>query len=224
MTAGPTPAKSKVLKRGFLVALGLFILVILGSAIYAASHNKSKKVASLPATWSEYRDTKYGFKFSYPSSWGKPQVSDIKGVVGDRYQITFVSSSKTPPKASIGMAMDSSDFSSTPCPASGCPSGAAMTATIVKSNISASAKNFAMSDSTSYALVINSDSSHISTLNAVQIVSLPKLKVSAASLLLSRRDADKCPERQLASSTKGGCVTSADYNLISQVLKSMQAI
>src|SRR4051812_7138747 len=97
MKSGPTPEpRFKMLKLDIILAFGLLIIVIALASWYAASHRSTPTQNSSTANgWSEYTSSNYGFKFEYPTIWGKPEITSVKGKSGSHYQVKFIHKTKS---------------------------------------------------------------------------------------------------------------------------------
>jgi hypothetical protein len=220
------PPRFSWLKPDIIVPFILLIIVVV-FAVWDGRHNNnsaSNSSFSAPAGWNEYKATKYGFKFSYPTSWGTPQVTADKGKSGNHYQIGFTPDPKSKSankNLSVLIGMDSSDYTSATCSSSACQGpNAALSSKTVQNNLKFGASTFIKRDATSYAFLSSTPDS--SFLTDVQIVNLTQVKASAASAIYRLQSATNCPPGKLAPISSKSCVTQASYSDINQVLKSLQ--
>jgi len=225
MKAGPKPEpRIKMLKLDILIAFALLVVVIIFSVWY--SHHKTVPAnnSSTPAGWTHYASNKYGFQFDYPGSWGKPQVTQDKGVSGSHYSVTF-SNPKSADKRSLSitLAMDTDDYQRKVCPDGQCTViSTAITSKTVSRDLKANPSAFLGHDSSSYGFITIAQTG--STLQEEQIVSIPALKVSAAIAVYSISNASGCPQDKFAGASQPLCINQRDYSTVNEVLKSIKAV
>ncbi len=205
-----TPKRPRLLK--------ILLILVLVAAIgfggwygYNQWHNKSSS-SSLPANWSEYKNDKYGFKFSYPKNWGTPQLLQSPDQNGAQYQISF-----SAPNKSIRYSTVVS-FDSTP-------------AGLKKNNIeevlsSQDKSQYVKYDVSSYAILFKDPTSKIPPqLIIYQIVSLQKINVSAVVIeaMVDQPDS-QCPTNKLADSSVKNCITDSIYETVNKFAKSIHSL
>jgi hypothetical protein len=221
-----TAPRHSWLKPDIIVSLVLLVIVVV-FAVWDGRHNNSasKSSSSSAAGWSEYKATKYGFKFSYPASWGTPAVSLTKGKTGSFYQVGFTGGvvQKTA-KPSVLINMYSKDYVNTICSQTDCALQKSLDAQAVMDSLKNYLKLFIKHDDSSYATLNYSPSLHSSTLSDTQIVSVPKINVTAAAGLYAVTGAASCPIGKFAQATQQGCINNSDYNMLNKVMKSIQGV
>ncbi|MBX4190943.1 hypothetical protein KW794_02540 [Candidatus Saccharibacteria bacterium] len=218
-----SPQRSKLVKLE--IVLPIILLIVVGIFMVWYNNNNSKTPGeTVQAGWSEYKVTKYGFKFSYPTSWKAPQLVASKGKTGNQYQAIFGVGPQSNPankNLSVVINLQSEDYVSTLCPAN-CESMA--TSKFIQTNLKSKAANFIEHDDSSYAFIASIPTTKTSTLTDVQIINLANLKVTGAVGVYTMRDVTDCPQAKFATSSKGGCITHAHYDTLSKVLKSIEAV
>lgn len=223
MKTGPQPTpRFKKVKLDVLIALIALVVIIAGAVVYTTNHSQPAK--STAAGLTHYANQKYGFQFDYPSSWGKPTVTQDKGETGSHYSIVF-SNPKTTDKRSLiaNIALTSEDYQRKVCPAGQCSViSSAITSKNVQSDLKNNAKAFVSHDSSSYGFIANSPGGG-TTLHEEQIVALPAIKVSAAVATFSISNASGCPNNKFATSKQPACVNQSDYTAVNSVLKSLKS-
>lgn len=206
----------RVLKLNRIV-LGFIILILIASAlaIYNQRTNtKGKSSLSMPADWTTFKSDQYGFRFSYPKSWGKAKLSTNKDIGGvARYSIVFTPAKPTEISKSISVNMDSSDCKNV-----------CVTKDSVKKNIAAGKTAFVKYTNNSYAWINSSTESKTNTLTEVMVVDIPKIKVTAAAVFYTLNNGNNCPQNKFAVDSKDSCITVKDYDTVMQVLQSIEAI
>jgi hypothetical protein len=223
--SGKSSQRSRLVKLEIILPV-ILLIIIFFIAWYGRHNNGALNNDVIPTSWIEYKATKYGFKFSYPTSWGAAQIVNTKGKTGSQYQVNFGVSpnSKIANKnLSVFISMQSDDYISSIC-SSDCQSQTnTATSKSIRANLKSKSNSFIKHDDSSYAFMATIPAAKISTLTDVQVVNLPKLKVSGAVGIYTVKDIGDCPTAKFASSSKGGCITHANYDTLSKVLKSLEA-
>lgn len=226
MKTGPQPTpRFKMIKLDIIAAFVLLILVIIFSVWY--SHHQSKPAVSssnLPEGWSQFQSTKYGFKFEYPTDWGSPQVAKTIGKTGHHYDISFQQDAeKKSSNAIISISLDSNDYTKSVCPKpKACQT---INISVTSKNITSDLKstsNYAASDNNSYAFITHLPAA--TELIDKQIISLPKLNVSAGVATYILGGNSKCPTDKFAAGGQSTCITRSDYSKINQLMKSIKEL
>jgi hypothetical protein len=193
-----------------LAALILLLVAVLG---FMYHQNKSGKFtsANLPTNFSEFKSDKYGFGFIYPTNWGKASINEVSVEKGKIYNINFYVSTKEP-VAPYFIRMGYGNNSSI----------------ITKANLQKqlSRSDFIKKDTSSYAWLDISAGSHVqNALTIDQIVDLPKIKVDAAEIVyFIRGDSTECSTSKFSTSNDGKCITEANYEVVSEVIKSLKSL
>jgi len=205
--------------RTFHLANNVTVLVIAVVAIaafiggwYAGTHHKKVGVINKPVSqFITYKNTENGFRLQYPSEWASPSFSKSDISDGNSYQLSFYKKPDGNLKYSIVLTMIKGQN--------------AITDTNVKLILKNDKSAFAASDSTSYATVANSPKLNVSSLSAVQIVSLPKIGITAASMTYQiNGSGGNCPANKFAANSSGACIEKTDYDTVNQVLKSLKSL
>ncbi len=227
MKAGPKPEpRIKMLKLDILIAFGLLVLVIIFSVWYGHHKTAPSNASSTPAGWTHYASNKYGFQFDYPGSWGKPQVTQDKGVSGSHYSVVFSNPKSTDKRSlSVTLAMDTDDYQRKVCPGGQCSViSTAITSKTVTRDLKANPSAFLGHDSSSYGFIAIPNQNG-TTLQEEQIVSMPAIKVSAAVAVYVISNASGCPQNKFATASQQPlCTNRGDYDTVNKVLKSIEAI
>lgn len=232
MKTGPQqPPRFKMPKLDIILAFGLLVVVIVLASWHAASHKPSSSSnSSATSGWSQYSSSKYGFKFSYPGSWGTPQIVANKGTTGSQYQVVFVANPKskdtnTNKNLTVSIEMDSADYAKKICPSGQCHTISNVTTSkTIQSDLKTNSKSFVKYDSNSYGFIVVNPPASVSTLTVEQIVNIPKSDVSAATASYSLAASKGCAQGKFTPSTKSNCVTQSDYDTVNNALKSIQAL
>lgn len=232
------PYNSPKTKRSYKKLLVFLVLVIIlaavGAFLWPAKKTLSPTASQSP--WADYSSQKYGFKFTYPKSWGNPQVREAVAGSGKHYLISFVSTStkvgfdpKTKqlvlPNKSEWIEMDSADATSKSCTSeTECEVIPGITESAVKTVLSKHDISLAQQDASSYAAVSAAPLyNQQSNLDVYQIVNLPKIKVSAAhGLFHISGKAAGCPQNKFSANIS--CVSRSDYNSLNKTLRSLKAL
>lgn len=210
-----------------LLVIVVILAAVLGAAwyTYSKAHKPSSSKTNTASGWSEYTDQKYGFRFTYLDAWGKPKVSVIspsKNQSGSFYSISFPNI--TVKDTGVVVSAPSSDYSLKVCHADGsCGTVPAITKDVIENMLKQPKVKILKSDSSSFTGI--DYQSGQATLYIDQVVSLPNIKVSAATFVLTLRNASaKCPQDKLATDQSLNCINEADYNNLNQLAKSLASI
>jgi len=214
-----------MIKLDIVAAFALLLLVVIFSVWY--SHHKASHTAgssSAPAGWTHYSSHKYGFQFDYPGSWGQPQVVKTDGQNGSNYSVSFSDTKSSNKRVlNISLSMDSEDYQRKVCPDKHCTViSTAVTSKTVQRDLKANPVAFLSHDSSSYGFT-SSVPGNGTTLHQEQIVSMPAIKVSAATAAYRISNATGCPQNKFAASSQPLCINRSDYDTVNKVLKSMKA-
>lgn len=203
------------LLQTIIVIAIIAVVAFTGWLVYHNHHKKTTPVNNMAASqnstknqWNTYKNTKYGFQFSYPDSWGKPVLSTPQTQSGLSYSISFPSHTKrdnVPVVTSI--YMDSNNASATK--------------SAIQSQLKQTSFKPTVSGSTSYAVVANAPGQAVSGLSLYQIVSITKLGISGVTVNYQVTDSGhSCPQSQFSSDSN--CVIQTDYDTLSKIAKSLQ--
>lgn len=227
MKTGPEPTRYKMLKIDTIIAFCILIVVAALAAVYSHYHHSApvNSAQTSAAGWTNYSSSKYGFKFSYPGSWGKPQVTSQSGVKGNAYSISFAPTGTR--KQTININMTSADYQRKVCPDGACQ---VISGAVTSQNIQSDLKDkkdktsaFVASDNSSYGFITNTPGAG-TMLQDEQTVSLPHINVSAAIGTFTLAGTGNCPQNRFAPSGSAQCVSQKDYNTFNQMMKSIQAV
>jgi hypothetical protein len=210
--------------------LVLALLILGGAATLYSSHlakNRSAQPSAsinIPDGWSVYEDRQYGLQFIYPNAWGEPQAN-VSTVGQDKhYSFSFTpTSANSTLRTSIVISMDSGNDNAKTCSGGTCTLPTTSRSSVLEL-IKEHKSSFVTSDDSSYAIVANVPQQKISAVNVVQIVSLPKLNVSAATADYQILGGGSCAKSKFGANDTNGCVTQTVYNDISMALKSIRPL
>jgi|GEM_PF-2318515 len=230
-----TPVVTKQPSKKPLFLMGLLILVILIGAGYYISHKKSTDKSNdktLPANWSEYKSSQYGFKFSYPAHWGTPNISALTADKGKTYSINFNNPKqavKTSKPVRISISFDSDDMSKKVCGqdnASVCGSVKAFTSKDIQTVLASNNKSLITHDNNSYAILVNAPEMNLQNqLNIYRTIKLDNLNVSAVKGSYGILGSNKaCPTDKLSANTSNDCINMTIYDDLNNSLKSLQKL
>jgi hypothetical protein len=206
MDSGVTPTHSK--KPAFVIIV--LVLLLLGLVyVYGQNKTNTQKKSSSNAEWVNYKATKYGFQFSYPKSWGLPNVNETEASTGNHYDVRFYVKRGVPSLHFI--SMDSGSLG--------------LTKNKVQKAITSNSANIVKRDSTSYSTVdVYPTFGTQSQLSIRQIINLPKVNVSAVTYTyLINGKLSNCPVGRFSPADKN-CITENAYNTGLKVIKSIKAI
>lgn len=225
------PSKRPDLWKAVIILFFLIALAIAGWYIYPKAH---KTTSNTPiVSWAEYKATKYGFKFDYLKAWGTPSLhvesqQPLPGAssLTSIYAIAFPDSAAGQRQSALSITFSPDTSASNSCAPSdsNCPGTTFLSASLIKNILAHNKKSFVKYTDTSFATLASS-SNHSLALNIAQIVNMPKLNVSAASLNYTlSQAAQSCPKSQLAQNTQTQCITQTDYSDFSQALGSLSSL
>ena len=193
-----------------LIVLALLVIGGVATA-YTYYAGKDKQSVNSPRVDSTlYKATKYGFMFDYPKQWSAPRINEstIEGI--KQIEVIFNGNSETAYSVVALMIPDASR------------------ANTVKSRIqktlSLNKKNFLKYDETSFSTALmDTSTKSIGQINISQIVNLPKLNISAATIEVLLNPSDKCAGK-LSTDDAKDCFTQADYAAVSQFSHSIRPL
>lgn len=205
-------------KREIIGILICLVAIIVGLVAWQATKTSGNK---LMAGWANYNNSKYGLAFSYPSTWGRPEVTEVPQPQGKFYNVGFSKIHRINDNPdSIILRFDSSDLNT--CVSPGCSSLAVTKDLVQKALKSKSKAGIYKSDNDSYSTIFSDPKSKASVLTIVRAVSLPKMKASAVTATYNiSQPGDNCPQRQPAANGTKNCITDDIYNDVLQVVKSV---
>ena len=231
--ASPPLHRHLLSSRNFLVAFVILVIVVIGGFTAAKYHKKSNTPAQ--SMWTTYVSQKYGFKFDYLKSWGKPSVGAYDFLGGKKVAVSFTNKinnvwkpgSPPPVTTHTYSIIMVSDTAANACIAKGgeCNGGPLATKSMILSQLKKPSAIHARQDSDSFALVSTNPYVKLqSLLEIYQIVSLPRLGISAVyGSYTIGGDSPDCVPNQLSFADRG-CVTPKDYSDLSKSLKSVRTI
>ncbi len=229
-TAAAKPKKFNPLN---LVVLILIVLVVGGVVWYWHDHKTSNQTAnSLPAGWSRYSNTKYGFEFIYPNDWGTPNLSVNPAEKGQSYAIQFIDGKLTQAQLAkqplVSIVFDSQDLSRKVCTANeptDCTTDKAFTASDINKSLSTNKSSLTAYDNNSDAIVTSGPTAAAEAMSLQQIVSLNTANVTAVRATYVIQNASQtCSQNKFSPDSMTGCITKNVYDVVNKVLKSIQNI
>ncbi|MDB5160780.1 MAG: hypothetical protein JWO96_160 [Candidatus Saccharibacteria bacterium] len=205
------------------ISLAVVALLVVISAGWYLSHSSSKKSAltsNTPVGWATYTNDNYGFQFIYPTFWGSPQLNVATGQTGKSYSVVFTQAAQL--KQKISIHLESEDLTTKNC---GGPSGECVVAYgLTKKNIESVPAGDKASlfkyDSNSYSLILSKPG--LASINVYREISLPKIKVSAASMIYEINTTSSCPRNQLSQDK--GCINESTYQTVNKVAESIKTL
>jgi hypothetical protein len=216
VTTGPTTKKSIHLARDLAIMVAVIITALsffIGWYV-GHPHQKTKKnsAASVQSGWKTYQNKQHGFQFDYPSAWTKPTFTENNAGSGKIYNVQFIKTDSNGKLSYYILLTMASDSTKT------------VSSSTIKQLMQAS-QGFVARDSSSFATVASDSQQKTSSISAYQIVDLPKLSVTAASLTYQiSGGSSTCPKNQFAQNSGGSCIEKSDYNNASALLKSIKSI
>ncbi len=204
---------------------------------------------TIPSDWTWYENNDLGFKFAYPSSWGKANLTFAdKGDVGMQYELDFYPSpsykaveqynSRTP----ITISFASDDYSMKSCNDGGCRTQVAMYTkakiqqildSIVSGSYSTNDNGTLLShNSKSFTTiatkVANTDGAHPDTVDLVNerfIVAIPKISVSGVNVEYSIINTPTtCLSNKLSDNSETMCLNQNIVDTVSKLSSSITAL
>lgn len=225
--------KSKKIVALLVLIVILVVIVVLFESKHQNEQNAAAPRSQLATNWSDYKNSQYGFGFTYPTSWGKPRLtvqtpsdkpSSIKSQTGSYYQVAFPSMTT----AVVSMNFYSVDYTAESCDSHGqCARDSGISDTTIKSALRNAPKNtFFSRDSDSYAtLLYSGQNKPIAGVSINRLVSLPKINVNAVMAIYSvLKPAASCPTNMLSNSSAGNCATKDDYQNLNKMVKGLSQI
>lgn len=204
----------------------------------SASTNQANSVYKqkfvLPANWSWYTNTDYGFKIAYPDKWGAPRATTTdKGTVGHVYDTSWFSANDFVANVRI----DSVDYEGQGCNDSGtCHTyNTTNTAAVYSKELKIIKDN--SYDNSYYTLVNNNEDSYAtilvntqeatntSLINSYRVVSILKINSSAAYGEFELLDSSpECVPKQLSPVSANRCITQPLVDDLVNVMSSLQPL
>ena len=214
----PLPIKQSSSKKNiFLVAVLLVAAAVAVGLIWHSKHKNQAPAASssnaltFPSDWPAYKATKYGFMFNYPKTWSTPVTNQLAQDTTPQDEVVFSANAKTAYSVVAILQPDTA--------------GGTSAKSAIQKTLAGSKKDFLKYDGDSYGTtLVDSSTKSIGQINISQIVSLPKLKISAAIVEVLLNPSSKCSGNQLAASNSGGCFSQADYTTVGQFAKSIRTL
>jgi hypothetical protein len=226
----PTTPSTRTRSNILLVLLLAVIVVAILSAWYF-TNLKSNSSGTLTSNWSEYKSDKYKIKFSYPTEWDQPNITELPGDTGKSYSVHFGSSKpKTAvasPSRAVSISFESQDLTRKIC-APNDPSSCASTKAFTESNVKKSIANnktaFTTYDEDSTGTVTQGPADTDLTLTVQQVISLPSVKASAARVQYTISKAPtNCTKNKFSPDNLTDCITKSTYDTVIKVLDSLQS-
>jgi len=233
--AETAPVKNNSSRLLMYLLLAVLVLLAFGGwYAYDKNHKSAKNSSaaqSVPAGWSAYKNTQYGFTFIYPDTWGSPSLSVTPADKGQSYSIVFIRQNLSPQdqakQPTVSMHFDSKDLSRKICAANDqndCTTQTAFTSDNVKTALK-NKSSFTISDSNSGAIVSVGPTPSSQVLSSQQIVSLTKADSSAVRANYIIQNADKsCTQNAFSPNSMMNCITQNTYDTVNKVLKSIQNV
>jgi hypothetical protein len=237
-TTTPSPAPPKKFPTWIVLVIAVVIAAVVGGILYWHNHqtNKNGSTAS-ESDWTDYKNDQYGIKFSYPTKWGPPIISqvslseqpanqDIPKVTdqkGKHYQINFTKQNGEQTVINI----TSTDFSETRCFSDGpCTTNKGFTKEDVQKILSVNTflkGGPIKKDDSSYTNLSYNTAQGVITIS--QISDLGKLNATASKLTFSIvKPASSCPNNSLAAAGTPNCITENDFSNLNKLAKSLTNI
>lgn len=223
----------KKIPRGFeatkiLIVLAAALLLAVGGwyAYRKASGSISKTGDS--ATWSVYKNDKYGFEFIYPKEWGNPFPVEGTDNAAGQLSVSFKDAKEKADKRIITIIFYSGKAKPVVCgpEAPSCVPSVVLSDERIQTILKGDKSRFIKHDSSSYSILVNqADVGGIATLNTYQIVNLPKMGVRAVQAIYSKSgDTNDCLDNKLSSGNSLTCITETNYADMKKVLNSINSI